>query len=192
MNQDKLIKLKPLKDIDSVAWALFLKGLSWALPFLGLLGLLYGYKFGGILGALVGLVICAIVSVAASLITMLIANKFGELAEFLYRGPKANWSIQEQFEGALNQVRYHKRNRRFNLALIKVDEVLAKAPHFADALLLKANILWEGFNEPIETKRCLETIIKTTPESDSFHLWATTLYADIVKEEKKRLEEAGQ
>jgi len=189
MKKNKLFKLKPLKDIDSVARTLFLKGLSWALPFLFIIGLIYGSLLDGLRGAIIGISLGIILSIAASLITMLISHKFGEFAGFLYKGPKANWSIKEQFEGTLNQVRYHKMNKRFDQALLKVDEVLTKAPDFPDALLLKASILREGFDNLIEAKRCLETIIKTTPNTDNYYLWASTMYADIVTEEKKRLDE---
>jgi len=180
---------KHLKDIDAVTLSLFLKGLSWALPFLSLLGVIYGYKLDGVRGAFIGFFLCAVASVIASLLTMFISNKLGEFAGFLYKGPKANWSVKERFEGDLNQARYHKMNKRFDQALLKLEEVLAKAPVFADALLLKAGILWEAFDESIEAKRCLETILQTTSENDNFHTWASTLYAEIVLEEKKRLEE---
>ena len=189
MNKKKFTKLKPLKDIDSVAVSLFLKSLSWALPFLGLLGLIYGYKLAGILGALLGLFLSIISSIGAALITMFISNKIGEMAGFLYKGPKANWSFREQFEADLNQVRYHKMNKRFDQALLKVEEVLRKEPNFPDALLLKAGILWEGFDEPIEAKRCLKTILQITQKGDSYYTWASTLHEDIVKEEKKRLDD---
>jgi len=189
MKTDKPFKLKPLKDKDTVALSLFLKSLSWALPSLCLLGLIYGFKRGGSKGAVIGFFLCAFLSVGASLLTLFISDKFGDLAGFLYKGPKANWSIKERLEGSLNQVRYHKMNQRFPRALLKIEEVLAKDPNFSDALLLKAQILWEGFDEAIEAKRCLETIIKTTPKTDNHYQWASTFYADIVKEEKKRLDE---
>lgn len=187
MGKNKLKKPKRLKDVDSVTVSLFLKGLSWPLVFLCLLGFVLGYATGGMGGAFVGVTAGAVASVFVSLLAMLVSNKFGELAAFIYKGPKANWSTEELLEGDLSQVRYHKMNRRFDRALHKVDEVLAKVPTHADALYLKAGILWEGYNAPVEAKRCLAAIIRTTPETGNHHAWASNLYANIVKEEKRRL-----
>jgi tetratricopeptide (TPR) repeat protein len=188
MEKHKLIKLKPLKDKDTVVLSQFLKAFSWALPFLFIIGTIYGYLLGGTRGTIIGILIGSILSVVAAFITILISDKFGETAGFLYRGPKANWSIKEQLEGLLNQVRYHKMNKRFDQALLKVEEVLVKDPNLPEALLLKASVLWEGLNNPIEAKRCLEHILKITLKTDNYHLWASTFYSDIVKEEKKRLD----
>lgn len=187
MGNDKSKKFKRLKDIDSVSVSLFLKGLSWPLAFLCLLGFVWGYASGGIYGAFIGIITGAIASVFVSLAAMFISDKFGGFFAYIYKGSKANWSVEEQLEGDLNQVRYHKMNKRFDRALIKVDEVLADAPGYTEALYLKASILWEGFNEAIEAKRLLSTIIKTTSKTDNRHTWASTLYSDIVKEEKRRM-----
>lgn len=187
MGKNKFNKPKPLRDIDSVSVSLFLKGLMWPLAFLCLLGFVWGSASGGVLGAVIGVVAGAIISVFISLLAMVISDKFGGLFVFIYKGPKANWSVEEQLEGDLSQVRYHKMNKRFDLALIKVDDVLDKAPTYADALYLKASILWEGFDKPIEAKRHLTTIMEKASKTDNHYTWASTLYADIVKEEKKRL-----
>ena len=180
-------KTKLLENVDSFTVSLFLKGLAWALPFLCLLGFIYGKHFGGNGGAFIGVILGAIASVFASLLAMLISAKLGGFAALIYKGSRTNWSIEEQFEGDLNQIRYHKMNKHFDQALLKVDAVLSKAPDYADALYLKASILWEGFNEPIEAKRHLDKILKMTPKTNNYHIWASTLYGNIVKEEKKRL-----
>lgn len=180
-------KTKRRKNVDSVTVSLFLKGLAWALPFLCLLGLVYEQQLGGKGGAFVGLILGVVASVVASLLTMFVSGKFGGFFAFIYRGPKANWSIKEQLKGDLDQVRYHKMNKRYDQALLKVDEVLAKAPDYVDALYLKAGILWEGFNEPFEAKRHLGIILKKTPKTENCYNWASILYENIVKEEKKRL-----
>ena len=64
--------------------------------------------------------------------------------------------------------------QRFDQAILKVDAVLAKAPGYADALFLKASILWEGFNEPIEAKVILvdkdNKFVQYLTEEDSMKL----------------------
>jgi uncharacterized membrane protein len=178
---------KSLKDIDTAARTLFLKTWVWALAPLCVLGFSYGKAFGGNGGALIGAILGAIASIFVTLIVLYISDKLGNFAASIYGGSRENRSIKEQFEGDLNQVRYHKMNKQFDQALLKVDAVLTKIPDFAEALYLKASILWEGFNEPIEAKRHLDKIIKTTSQTENYHVWASTLYRNIVDEEKKRL-----
>lgn len=180
-------KPKPIKDIDSVAISAFLKGLVFSLPPFCILGFVYGKLLGGKVWMFIGVVMGVFVSVITASIAMFISNKFGGFAAFIYKGSKANRSIKEQLEGDLSKVRYHKMNKQFDQALLKIDAVLAKIPNYADALYLKASILWEGFNKPIEAKRHLDTILKTTSKTDNYHEWASTLYSNIVDEEKKRL-----
>lgn len=187
MKKVKFNKPKRQKDVDSVTVSLFLKCLLWVLPFLCILGFIIGKHLGGKGGAFIGVILGAFASIIASLLIMFISDKSGGVAAFIYKGPKANWSIKEQLEGDLNQVRNHKMNKRFDQALLKVNEVLTKAPEYSDALYLKACILWEGFNEPIEAKLHLKTILKTTSKTDNYHIWASTLYENIVQEEIKRL-----
>jgi hypothetical protein len=180
-------KPKPLRDIDSVSVSLFVKGLGWAVLFLCPLGFIYGKVLGGSDGAVIGVVTGLAASGFASLLTLLITDTFGGGAAFLFRGRKANWNLREQLEGDINQVRLCKMNRHFDQALLKVEEVLSRAPDYPVALYLKAAILWEGFDEPIEAKRYLDRVEKATEKTDPYQIWATSLHAAIVQEEKKRL-----
>ena len=189
MKQNSVKKFKPIKDQDTVARTQFILALVRVLVPLGLIGFIYGFLLRGNWGAFIGFLVGAILSIPASMIVMIISDRAGTTAGALYRGPKANWTIRDQLGGVLNQVRYHKMQNNFDQAFLKVEEALAKDPNFPDALLLKAQILWEGFDDAIEAKRCLEIIIKTTSKPENRHLWASTLYAEIVKEEKKRLAE---
>ncbi|MEJ2728332.1 MAG: hypothetical protein P8185_07465 [Deltaproteobacteria bacterium] len=43
----------------------------------------------------------------------------------------------------------------FEKPLIKIEDVLAKDPEYPEALFLKAQILWEGFEDRREAKSCL-------------------------------------
>ena len=65
-------------------------------------------------------------------------------------------------------------DKDFDKVLLKVDAVIAEVPDYADALYLKASILWEGFNDPIEAKRHLDIILKTTSKTDNYHVRAST------------------
>jgi len=161
--------------------------MGWAVLFLCPLGFIYGKILGGSDGAVIGVVTGLAASGFASLLTLLITDTFGGGAAFLFRGRKANWNLREQLEGDINQVRHYKMNRHFDQALVKVEEILTRVPEDPEALYLKASILWEGFDDPIEAKRYLDRVEKTTEKTDPYHIWATSLHAAIVQEEKKRL-----
>ena len=85
--------------------------------------------------------------------------------------------------GDLNVVRYHKLCNQFDEALLKIEDVLAKDPDFAEALFLKAQILWEGFEDRQAAKACLLKITKVEPDKKAvFHRWAINLYREISHE----------
>ena len=85
--------------------------------------------------------------------------------------PKAN---------TLNQTRYQKMCKDFTGALITIDSVLAREPNFPEALLLKAQIIWEGFQGAVGAKQCLVEILKVEPNTKSpFHRWALSLHKEI-------------
>ena len=182
-------KLKPLKDVDSVNRSLFIKVWARTSAPLCVFGFVFGKLQYGNGGAVIGIILGVVRGILPTLLFMYISEKLGNFAAIIYRGSNANTSIKEQLEGDLNQVRYHKMNKQFDQALIKVDAVLTKIPDDADALYLKASILWEGFNEPVEAKRHLHKILKMTSKTDQQHSWASTLYKNIVMAEKQRLSE---
>jgi tetratricopeptide (TPR) repeat protein len=82
--------------------------------------------------------------------------------------------------GDLNVVRYHKLLNQFEDALLKIEAVLAKDPDFPEALFLKAQILWEGFEDRQAAKECLVKIIKTEPDKKAvFRRWALNFYREL-------------
>ena len=78
--------------------------------------------------------------------------------------------------------RHHKLCKRFDEALIKIEDILAKDPEFPEALFLKAQILWQGFGEAEAAKQCLLKVIRIEPDKAAvFHRWSLNLYGDIQK-----------
>jgi tetratricopeptide (TPR) repeat protein len=89
---------------------------------------------------------------------------------------------REQLAGDLNVVRHHKLFSRFEEALIKIENVLARDPDFPEALFLKARILWEGFEDREAAKTCLLKIIKVEQDKDALHhRWALDFYRKLSK-----------
>jgi len=187
MWKNKFKKSRSLKDTDSAIAIIRLKAFLWSVSPLSVLGLIYGAAIGGIKGFFIGLPLGAIVGFIAYLLVIFLGNKSADFFAFIYGSRKANWNVKERLEGDLDQIRYQKMNKRFDRALVKVDEVLTIAPSHPEVLYLKASILWEGFNKSIEAKRCLSKVLKTTPKNDHYHRWASELYANIIGEEKRRL-----
>ena len=55
-------------------------------------------------------------------------------------------NIREMFSADLEKARHSKRQNKFPEALKIVNGVLVEIPDYPEALYLKAQILWEGFN----------------------------------------------
>jgi tetratricopeptide (TPR) repeat protein len=185
---EKGMNMKPIKDVNSVEKALVLKNILWAFPYLGMIGLFGGYALAGPLGAIIGLMIAAVVSAmigsAASIITGKISG--GAINAFYGLG-RRTFSLREQLAGDLNVVRHHKLFNRFDEALIKIEDVLAKDPDFPEALFLKAQILWQGFEDLKAARQCLLRIIKVEPDKKSlFHRWAMNLYREMSEKAQRK------
>ena len=175
-----------LKDIDSVSRLQFLQGFAWAFLAFGFLGFIFGLVFGGVLYGLLGLIGGAIVALFISLIMIFLADKIGGLAGIVYRGFNPGWKLREKLAGDINQVRNHKMHKRFNKALRIVNEVLDQDPEFPEALFLKAQILWEGFEKADEAKVCLKKVMEVTTRDDTFHHWASTLFDEVYEKRKNQ------
>ena len=176
--------MKPLKDVNSGESALILRNAIWAFPYLAVMGLIWGYLAGGSLGAVAGLVVAFLASATIGSATSIFTGVLGGGAVNVFCGlGRRTIGTRERMAGDLNVVRYHKLSNRFDDALLKIEEVLAKDPDFPEALFLKAQILWEGFEDRQAAKECLLKIIKVEPDERAvFHRWALNLYREISEE----------
>jgi len=174
-------KMKPLKNADSADPALILKNAIWAFPYLAVMGLIWGYLARGFFGAVVGLVVAFLVSAAIGSASFAVTGRIGEGGvNTLYGLGRTTIGIRERMAGDLNVVRYHKLWNRFEDALLEIEEVLAKDSDFPEALFLKAQILWEGFEDRQAAKECLLKIIKVEPDKKAvFRRWALNFYREI-------------
>jgi hypothetical protein len=167
---------KPLKDVDMVKRTLILKNFLRIFPFVAILGL----ALGGILGIFIALV----VSVVAAIFAEMLSGFIGGSANLLYGVGKSTLTIREQLSGTMSIARNHKMNKRFDKAFLLVEEILNKDPEYSEALLLKAQILWEGFEDADEAKGCLERImVQEKTGNDPIYRWASTLYKEMEEPE---------
>lgn len=159
--------------MDSDTRALFLKTYIWIFSGLGLIGC----TVCGVLGV----VVAAFVSAISTMVAIFLSDKIGAgVADTFYGTGKASRSLREQLSGELNQVRHHKMQERFDQALGIVDGVLDKDPDFPDALLLKGQILWEGFEDSAAAQGYFKRVMKVVPnKNETLHRWASNYYKEL-------------
>jgi len=172
-NRRNKIKLKPIKDVDSVNRSTYIKAFCIPFSFFGIAGL----ALDGITGLLLAAVLCSLIS----LFTVFVSEGIGGIAGGLYGGRKPNWSIQERYAADFSRARVQKMNKKFDESLLIIDKVLMEQPDFNEALFLKAQILAEGFDDIYDAKKCLIRIFKTEPKHSQLFQWSNSLYKELLK-----------
>jgi len=173
------VKNQP-KDVNSVTQTRFLMIAMRLAP----AGAFLGWAIGGVSGLLWALPGSILAAFAVELFT----GSLGDgSVNILYGTGRLDRTMQDQFIGTLRQARFHKMSQRHDLALGCVDEVLAAAPNYIEALFLKAQILWEGNHDAANAKNCLIHLMKVEPDKEApFHRWAVSLYKEIAASTSKR------
>jgi len=172
-NNRNKIKLKPMKNVDSVQRTLHIRAFCIPFPFLGIVG----FIFGGIIGLFFAVVLCSLIA----LFTVFVLEGLGGIAGGLYCGRKPIWSIQEQYSADFSRARVQKMNKKFDESLLIIDKVLIEQPDFNEALFLRAQILEEGFDDIYDAKNCLLKIFQTEPKHSQLFQWSNSLYKELVK-----------
>jgi tetratricopeptide (TPR) repeat protein len=173
--------MMPDKSVNSSDVVLKLKNIIWAFPYLAVMGLIWGYLAGAFSGAIVGLAAAAGISVLIGSATPIFAETpWGSEAKTRFKPARNATPARKQLASDLNVVHYHKLCHRYDDALLTIEEVLNRDPDFAEALLLKAQILWEGFRDAKAARRCLFKILVVEPdEAAVFHRWALNLDKEL-------------
>lgn len=153
-----------LKNIDTADIAHFLRAYIYIFMAFGIL-LLF-------LKGLIGLLIAVFLSIPFALVIFAIDIKTGKvISKAFYGGRKPRWTTREKFSGALDQVMLLKRRKQFPQALKKVTEILNQEPEFSDALFLKAQILWEGYESAQSAKKYLDKAKNFALPEDYLYQW---------------------
>lgn len=173
--------MKLREDVDSADRAFNLRNAIWALPYLVVMGFIWGYLAGGSSGAGVGLVAAILVSAMIGFATSVVSDSRSDGAvNTLCRRECKTMGHQNRLAADLNVVRYHKLCNRFEQALLALEKVLAKERDFPEALFLKAQILWEGFDDREGAKNSLIRIMKVVPDEKAvFRRWALNFYREL-------------
>ena len=126
------------------------------------------------------------VSAFVGTLVLFLSNETGTASSSLIFGrDSANWTLHEQLSADLEKARHSKRQEEYDSALTTVQGVLTKAPEFPEALYLKAQVLWEGFGNSGDAKRCLKKVLWLVPYDETLHRWASSYYYEVVEMEKK-------
>jgi hypothetical protein len=179
MQFDRSNTNKMVKNINLVTRSRLLLNSMRFMPVCALVGLVAG----GIPGLAFAVPGCFALAVMVELFSGAVGSRSTNL---LYGMGRRDRSLRDQFAGTLNQARYHKMCKDYSNALLTVEGVLTRDPGFPEALLLKAQILWEGFEDGAGAKQCLINILKVEPnEKSPFHRWALALYKEISASQRK-------
>ena len=166
------VKNQP-RDVNSVTRTRFLMIVARLAPVCALLG----WAIGGLKGVMYGLPGSILAAFAVELLSGGLGN--GSV-NVLYGTGRLDRTMRDQFIGTLSQARFHKMSQRHDLALGCVDEVLAAAPNYTEALFLKAQILWQGYQDSAAAKKCLIHVIKVEPDKEApYRRWSSELYKEI-------------
>jgi hypothetical protein len=163
-----------LKDIDSTTISGLLKPYFYCFSTFSIV-LSYYYQDSS-----KGVLIAALISIPLAFVIFGITDKTGKLlSRIFYAGRKPTWTIQEKFQSDLDQVMFFKRQRQFPQALKKVNEILNQEPEFAEALFLKAQILWEGYETANGARRYLNKAKDTVSPEGYLYRWICSYYNGI-------------
>jgi tetratricopeptide (TPR) repeat protein len=108
-------------------------------------------------------------------------DRFGNgFANKIYMGPHGQLGMQEQFTADLKKALRLKSEKAFSEALHTVKNLLIKDPNWAEALLLKAQILDEAYGNKEAAKYILKKIMQMKPDNiEATHSAATYLYEEL-------------
>lgn len=168
--------------------AMFFRIFSMSFAALLVIGLAYAYAHESL-----GILLLWIpASIAAGALAALAGTWFGqalgEASGGLYGGRKANWTAREKMAGTMDLARIAKMNKDWEKALALVNEILNEAPDYPDALFLKAQVCWTGYQARREALSCLDQVMKFASQDEPVRRWAGVLREEILgrkpKEEK--------
>jgi tetratricopeptide (TPR) repeat protein len=114
-------------------------------------------------------------------------NLFHRFSELIFNGCFPS-SVHDQLAGELVKARLMKASKRFDEALEVINKTLDRLPDYPEALLLKAQILWEGYSDYPAAKACLQHVLqmeKMRNEKDkTVRRWCANLLKEMLEEKR--------
>lgn len=172
-------RITPNKEIKSLFLYRFLYGLLWSAAAIFTIYFITSAISGGGYFTLKHAFIFLLCCIPLSFIYAFTVEKF---ASFLAGGPNRKIPPREQLSADMAKAKFSKAKGQFKEALIIINEVLENDPKFPEALLLKAQILWEGFENGELALRNLDKVVELVQDNDPIHRWAVNYYHEIKKD----------
>ena len=141
------------------------------------------WTIGSFTGTIILIKISLPFSIILSIITTYIVGKLGSTSGTIY-WPTKTVPPQEQFSADLAKARFCKAKGQYKEAISLLNEILKQYPTFPDALWLKGQILWEGFENKDAALKNLEKVIELVQDDDPIQRWAINYYYDLKKGQK--------
>lgn len=155
----------------------FIKVYLFSVFYLAILGFVkYGLK---------GVAIAIVAAIPISALTMVIADRCGQLSSRLFLGSKSERPIEEIISADLSRAKVQKMNKNYEEALLIIETVLAQVPENGEALFLKAQILLDGYNDIDGAKTYFTKVLEHEPEDSSLYRWAKNSKIEIETNQSK-------
>ena len=135
---------------------------------------------GGELFTLKHLFLYSVCAIPLSFLCAYSIEKLGSVLGNAFTGwSSKKTSLRESLSADFAKAKLNKRRGEYKEALEIINEVLEKDSEFADALYLKAQILWEGFKKREGALECLGKVMTLVPQQETLHRWASNYFIDI-------------
>lgn len=170
---------KPITNVISLSttqWAIFILLIIFSTFF----GFYYVAAYWAI-SPLWGLLLGFGIGLLAFWLVISFQNWFGNLSFHFHMGHAAKWSAREQLASDLSIVKNFKIQKKYTEALNLVNKIINQDPEFAEALLLKSQIVWEGFQNLEAAQKNLRRVMELVPDQNAtLHRWALALYNEMM------------
>jgi hypothetical protein len=129
--------------------------------------------------------IISLFSIPLCILYAYVIEKLGSgLSNLLSGRTSREISLRDQFSADLEKARENKREGHPEEALDIINGLLNKGKDFPDALFLKAQILWEGFAQSVESKDLFRRVMQLVTEEDPLHRWSSHYCYEISMKDK--------
>jgi len=129
-------------------------------------------------------------SIIISIFALFITEILGNISGSLY-WPSKKVNHRQQLSADLAKAKFSKGNGRFKDALSIINEVLDKDPDFPDALYLKGQVLWEGFENSVESKKLFSRVMQLLSTEEELYRWSSYYIDKISLHDKTRVDESN-
>ena len=174
------VKITPNKSPERDFLFKFIYCYVWTGSVLGCIFLVSAALGGSRLFTFKYLFLFLLCCIPVSLLFAFLIEKFGTVLGGALMGIYGRKvSAAEKHAGDMTRAKFSKSKGDFKEALLIINEVIRQSPKYAEALLLKAQIVWEGYKNRELALRNLDRAMEYADEDDPVKRWATNYYHEV-------------